>query len=179
MAGRVRVAETSGRRSLTVKRPRHWCRSVGNWPSLVQLKFTLPCALTRTESSENRARATITAEVARLTTAAHSARTGKARAFQGAVAVLKQRHSDRATSATAVTSRNPRFSTAGDKSATQRALGELREFFNRYRTSLRSWRAGQKRAAFPTGTWWMVQFHAATIGEAASSRAPPSARLAS
>jgi putative transposase len=53
----------------------------------------------------------------------------------------------------------------GNEDVYEAAIAALRSFRAAYRKALARWRDGERGVAFPKGTWWMREFHAATVNE--------------
>ena len=59
---------------------------------------------------------------------------------------------------------NPQFAAAGNRAAATEAVKRLRAFKAQYARALAAWTAGNRRACFPVGTWWMRVCHGARCG---------------
>jgi len=73
-------------------------------------------------------------------------------------------HTKRAKSYEVFGSLNPQFSAAGNRAAATEAVKRLRAFKAQYARALAAWTAGNRRACFPAGTWWMRVCHGARCG---------------
>jgi hypothetical protein len=84
--------------------------------------------------------------------------------FVGPRRVLRLAHTKRAKSYEVFGSLNPQFAAAGNRAAATEAVKRLRAFKAQYARALAAWTAGNRRACFPVGTWWMRVCHGARCG---------------
>ncbi len=84
--------------------------------------------------------------------------------FVGPRRVLRLAHTKRARSYEVFGSLNPQFAAAGNRAAATEAVKRLRAFKAQYARALAAWTAGDRRARFPEGTWWMRVCHGALCG---------------
>ena len=75
--------------------------------------------------------------------------------FKGVRRVQRTPHTARGRSYEMFGKINPRFRAAGDRELAAQAVAEFRAFNADYDRALAGWTAGDRRAVFPYGTWWM------------------------
>jgi putative transposase len=155
------------RRTITVKRPRHFFRDDGDLPEQVTLTLGIPSELGNVEEIL----ATVRRRVAEVEEeqAAKRARTGAT--VLGRRAVCKQSWRDRPRSHEPRFGLRPRVA-ARNKWARIEALQRNAAFVEAYRAARALWLAGQL-TLFPPGTYWLRRF--ANVPVAAPPRASPSA----
>lgn len=80
----------------------------------------------------------------------------------GARRAQRVHHGERASSWETFGGRNPRFAAAGDAEAATRTVERNRKFESDYDSALAGWTSGDRKVAFPPGTWWMRVHHKGT-----------------
>ena len=173
-AGAVRYAEDwpgvvtrgkdLGKAVWTAKRPEVFFDPDNKrWPEQAMLCLTMPEGLGNHFSDPI---ALIKEESRRLQQQARQELEAKGRHFLGAERVLKISPYKRATSWEEIRDLDPTFAVGrGQPEARELAITALRAFRGAYRAALELWRGGDRTAAFPSGTWWMVTFHNAATAD--------------
>lgn len=147
--------EDVGNLVVRVKRPdAYFAKDNPQWPDELTLKLTMPAMLEDAYGVEG-ARARIAEEVKRLEREALEESRKRGVAFRGVRRVLRTPYTARARSYEAFGTLNPRFSAAGDPEAAARCVRELRQFDRDYEPALAKLAAGDRKALFPFGTWWL------------------------
>jgi len=147
---------------MKIKRPKVYFRDFALWPAEITLELVMPAMLVA-EYGEEEARRLIEAEVRKLESEALEKSKELGVPFAGRRKVLNAHHTKRARSYEVFGSRNPRFKAAGDIGAALDKIDELRREERQYKEALGRWTAGDRRAIFPYGTWWMKVHHGARV----------------
>lgn len=159
--GAKTLAQDIGTRVIRVERPDcFFDPNNPEWPEVVELELTMPQML-EAEYGAEEARRRIGERVKEYEREALQESKRRGIAFRGARRVLRTPHTVRANSYEEFGAVNPRFSAAGDRQAAQRKIASVRQFNHDYDEALGAWTAGDRRAVFPYGTWWMVVHHGA------------------
>ncbi|MCP5045065.1 MAG: transposase [bacterium] len=151
-----------GQRVVTVKRPDvYFDPNNPDWPDEVSIPIVMPKLLTDAYGSDDACREVLAAALDELLrkTRRDNQRTG--RGYAGAKRVLKIRHTRRANSRETFGSRKPTFAAAGNQQVARACIDRRRTFLAAYRDAWTSWKAGDRTAVFPYGTWKMRIFHGA------------------
>ena len=160
--GAKTLARDIGRRVIRVQRPNFYLDPTNaQWPEWIELKLEMPAMLIEYYGSLEAAQDAIEAEVRLLERQARQKSEETGRSFTGARRVLRTRHTAQSTSHEETGARNPRFAAAGDQRAASAAIRRFRTFDYEYGVALARWRAGDRTAEFPAGTWWMRVHHGA------------------
>ena len=155
-----------GRRTVKVKRPRHYFNPDNPcWPEVVELRLQMPAVLEEEYGAEL-ARERIGQRLRARERKASEARKRSGRSALGARRVLRRPFVHRASSHEVFGALNPRFSAAGHRGVAREAAKRLRAFKVQYEQALARWMGGDRSARFPAGTWWMRVFHGALCGPA-------------
>src|SRR5690606_13124732 len=152
-----------GVRVIRVKRPPvYFNPSNPRWPNEVEIRFVMPPLLEEAFGAEG-ARQRIAEEVKRLEHEAWHKAEELGTSFKAAKRVMRVPHTARARSYEVFGKLNPRFTAAGDSACGAEKAAALRAFDAAYERALRRWTAGDRRAVFPYGTWWMRVHHGARV----------------
>lgn len=153
-----------GTRVVHVKRPPHYFDPENSrWPSEIELALEMPVSL-ELEYGPDLARERIAARVRQREHRAWNEARRTGRSFIGPRRVLRLPYTKRATSYEVFGALNPQFAAAGNRTAATEAIRRLRAFQAQYRQALAKWMGGDRRACFPSGTWWMRVCHGARCG---------------
>jgi hypothetical protein len=129
---------------------------------VVELHITIPAAL-EAEMEPDEVRRRVAARVREYEAEALARAKETGRPFLGARRARRVRPTDRARSWEDFGSRNPRFAASGDREAARAASERYRRFNAEYDEALARWTAGDRKAVFPYGTWWMRVHHGARV----------------
>jgi putative transposase len=122
-------------------------------PPMVEDAFSDPIAVIKREYEE-------------LQRKARQEMTENRRVCMGRDRVMKVSPYQRATAWEEIRALNPTFAVGrGQHEARKLAIAALKAFRRAYRAALELWRAGDRTAVFPQGTWWMATFHQAPVAE--------------
>jgi putative transposase len=147
-----------GQQRLLAKRPRDYFDPKGGSDGAVELVIAPPRAALELADWDRR----LAEEIAALVAKAHVAVRALGWRFLGRAAVLAASFVARAKSYE--TKRGVVPKVAAIHRETRRAvLREYAQFYAAYDDALVAWRAGDRRAVFPSGTWWMRVHHAALV----------------
>ena len=136
------------------------------WPPFVELRLTMPPAAQQLGVTDDEFRALVAEEVANQEQAAREKVKERGGAFLGADRCRKLSPFRQAHSWEPVRDRNPTFAVGrGNRDAFLEAVRRLRAFRLAYRQRLEAWRAGERNAPFPAGTWLMRHRHGAAVEE--------------
>ena len=136
------------------------------WPPVVELRLAMPHAAEELGVTDEQFRELVAEEVAKQEKAAHAKVKELGWAFLGADRCLKLSPFRRARSWEPIRDRNPTFAVGrGKREAFFEAVRRLRAFRLEYRQRLEAWRAGERSAPFPAGTWLMRHRHGAAVEE--------------
>lgn len=154
-----------------IERPeQYFSANDDKWPPVVELRLTVPPAAEQLGVSDDQFRQLVAEEVARQEEAAREKANEQGLAFLGADRCRKLSPFRRARSPEPLRSRNPAFAVGrGNREAYLEAVARLRAFRLAYRERLEAWRAGERSAPFPAGTWMMRHRHGAAVGEPATA----------
>jgi len=142
------------------------------WPPVVELRLAMPRAAEQLGVSDDGFRELVADEVERQEKAARENVKERGWAFLGADRCLKLSPFRRARSWEPLRSRNPTFAVGrGNREAFFEAVARLRAFRLAYRQRLEAWRAGERNAPFPAGTWLMRHRHGAAVEEPVATAA--------
>ena len=134
------------------------------WPPTAELRLTIPEAARQLGVSDDEFRALVAEEVAAQEKAARERVKERGWAFLGADRCRRLSPFGRAQSHEPIRGRNPTFAVGrGNRDAFLEAVRRLRAFRRAYRQRLEAWRAGERSAPFPEGTWLMRHRHGAAI----------------
>jgi len=148
-----------GTRIIRVERPDSFFDPTNpKWPDVGELRLEMPERLEATYGAEE-ARRLIAGNVCRREREALSESKKHGIAFKGVRRVERMPHTARARSYEVFGKVNPRFRASGNRALAQDKVRELREFDAEYDQALARWSAGDRRAVFPYGTWWMRVHH--------------------
>ena len=156
-----------GRGVIKATRPDFYI-SEGNeqWEEELTLPLTLPPMFAH-ENDETLNRL-VAAELESLERAAHNELREKRGRFLGVAKIMKLSPRDRAKTPKPRGQLNPTFAVGrGNAEALKECIEKRRAFLNHYRQALARWRAGDRDAVFPPGTWWMRVFHKAKTADTA------------
>jgi hypothetical protein len=131
-----------------------------DWPREIEFQLYMPESLEAKYGADG-ARELIAASVRRREQQALAESKQRGIPFKGVRRILRTPHTARARSYEVFGKSNPRFRAAGDWDRASRKVQELRDFDECYDSALARWTRGDRRAAFPYGTWWMRIHHAA------------------
>ena len=150
-----------------VERPeQYFTANDDKWPPVVELRLTMPPAAAQLGVSDDQFRELVAEEVARLEAAARAEVKKRGWSVLGADRCLKLSPFKRARSWEPIRDRNPTFAVGRDnREAFFEAVARLRAFRLAYRQRLEAWRAGERNAPFPAGTWLMKHRHGAAVEE--------------
>jgi putative transposase len=160
--GLVTTPNDLGKGSWSAKRPTAYLdQQSSQWPEratlalqmppIIQEAYCDPIAVIKTEYEEQQQKA-------------REQLVAKGRHFMGADRVTKVSPYERATSWETLRSLDPTFAVGrGQQEARKLAIAAVKTFRRAYRTALRLWRTGNRKAVFPLGTWWMAIFHGAPV----------------
>jgi putative transposase len=145
---------------VTVERPGVFFRPNGKMPASVELEIAVPrlAAYDGVEAVAARLRVLL-AEKLRIARA-NVAATG--RTFLGRQGVLSTSRSGAASTPEPIRARRPRFA-ARTRARRCSALDRLRAFHAHYARALHAWRAGNRGAVFPAGTYLMRVRHSVLV----------------
>ena len=134
------------------------------WPPVVELRLTMPPAAQQLGVSDEEFRELVADEVAKQEKAAREKVKERGWAFVGVDRCRKLSPFRRARSWEPSRDRNPTFAVGrGNREAFIEAVRRLRTFRLAYRQRLQAWRAGERNAPFPAGTWLMRHRHGAAV----------------
>ena len=149
-----------GRTVLKATRPKVYFDAT-NWPELAELPIELPPMIAEAEADVFREH--VAKELAREVAIARA--TIAPENVLGAKRAATISPETRAKTPEPARKRNPTFAAGrGHSDIAAMAARAVTAFRAIYRAALAKWRAGDRNAAFPEGTWWMRVFHAASIG---------------
>lgn len=143
--------ELIGGAPIEARRPEHFFDPKGSMPEMAMLELTVPPGFDSAEAF----RAQLTDALARFEGQASRDHGGH---FVGVARVLAQKPTARPAAGEPRRGLNPRVA-AKDKWKRIEALGRLKEFLDAYRTAWVAWRAGQRGAVFPLGTYLLRVMH--------------------
>ena len=151
----------------TVERPEQFFRADDDkWPPTVELRLTMPPAAAQLGISDDEFRELVAAEVAEQERAARERVKERGDTFLGVDRCRKLSPFRRARSPEPVRDRNPTFAVGrGNREAFLESAARLRAFRLAYHQRLEAWRAGERTAPFPAGTWLMRHRHGAAVEE--------------
>lgn len=154
-----------GRACWRIERPAHYFRADDDkWPPVVELHLAMPPAAAQLGLSDDQFRELVAEEVAQQEKAARRELTARRGSFLGADRCRKLDPFRRARTPEPLRSRNPTLAVGrGNREALVEAIARLRAFRLAYRQRLESWRAGERGAPFPAGTWLMRHRHGAAV----------------
>ena len=157
----------------TVERPtEYFAQDDAKWPPEVELRLHMPRAARDLGLTDAELRNVVADELDQLERAARARAKELGLGFLGADRCAKLSPFGRARSPEPERSRNPCFAVGrGNREAFFEAAERLRAFRLAYRQVFTAWRAGQRDAAFPAGTWLMRHRHGARVEEPARSAA--------
>lgn len=133
---------------IVVQRPSHFFRANGGMPESVELELTVPPGF----ASADEFRALLLEALSEREALAARRLEEEGRSFLGARRVLAQSPTSRAASEAPRRGLKPRVA-ARDRWKRIEALARLREFLRAYREAWNAWRAGDRDAVFPAGTY--------------------------
>ena len=147
-----------GQQRILVKRPRDYFDPKGSSDDEVELLVVPPPAALELADWDRR----LAAEISALVAKAHEAVRALGWRLLGRVAVLASSFVARAKGYEIKRGVVPKI--AAIHRETRRAvLQEYARFYAAYDDALSAWRAGDREAVFPPGTWWMRVHHAASV----------------
>jgi putative transposase len=146
------LSDLLNRRTITVRRPRHFFRAGGSMPAVVTLELTIPSELGDPEALLAELRRRVASFEARCVTE----RQGTGRRVLGRRGVLRQDWRRGPSSPAPRRGLRPRIA-ARNRWARAEALLRDRAFEMAYRDARRLWLAGRP-ALFPPGTYWLRRF---------------------
>ena len=147
-------------RGLRVQRPKAYFGPRSRSPREIELRITPPPRIRDVA-------ARVGAAVAEAVERARAAVAAKGWSFLGRAKVLSTSFVKRARSLERKRKIVPRVA-ARSMFVRVRMLDAIREFRRAYHAALATWRAGERSAEFPDGTWWMRVFHGANVVSAPS-----------
>ena len=150
------------RRTIKVRRPLRYFRSIGRMPARVTLRLHVPSELDR----DGTLLAALRDEVAAREKVASTERARTGRRVVGCRALRAQHWNDAPTKPRPRGQLNPTIA-ARSRWARVEALGRNRAFLDAYRAARKRWCAGEP-ATFPPGTYWLSRFTSARLVEADS-----------
>lgn len=143
--------------TVVASRPSVYFHPRGSAPESVELQI-VPSPGVDADAWTERVRQAVSDEVAKAKE--HVCRQG--RAFMGAAAVMAKSFLERAKSYEVKRAINPILA-ARDVRVREVFQRVLRGFQRAYAAALAAWKAGDRFAAFPFGTWWMRVHHGALV----------------
>jgi len=147
-----------------VARPTAYFDSSGEMPNQVQLRIEPPAEV---GGGLDNWCARVAEAVAAKVRKARAAVVKQGLAFLGPRVVMKKSFLTRATKQEAKRQLNPILATKDVR--LRRTILRLEQAFRvAHRSALRAWKAGDRRAVFPFGTWWMRVHHGAGVMPAAA-----------
>ena len=154
-----------GDRVLRVARPNFFFDPKNpQWPAEIELELTWPQMLLDAGYTPESIHSAVSAEVVNREATARKELQREGKHFVGADRVARSSPYRRATTAEPLRGLNPTFATGrGHKDAFLEAVSRLRAFRVAYRQALDRWRAGDRTALFPRGTWIMRVLHNACV----------------
>ena len=146
-----------------VGRPTAYFDASGEMPKQVQLRIEAPAGLGNLDDWRGR----VTEAVAAKVRGARASVAQQGLAFLGPRVVMKQSFLTRATKHELKRRINPVLA-AKDVWIRQTFLRLEKAFRAAHRSAVRAWKAGERCAVFPFGTWWMRVHHGAGVMPAAA-----------
>lgn len=147
-----------GDQRLLVPRPRDYFDPRGTSPDVAELVIAAPAAALEVDDWARR----LEAEISALVGNAHRDTHALGVRFLGRQAVLATSFIARAKSYETKRGTVPKIA-AIDRSTRAASIAAHRCFRGAYATALDAWKAGDRRAVFPRGTWWMRVHHGALV----------------
>ena len=161
--GAKTLPQDIGTRVVRAKRPDvYFDPNNPDWPEWAEVRLVMPDSLVEKYGAEG-ARRRIADVVRRHEHKAFSEAKARGIAFKGARRVVRTPHTVRARSYEVFGKINPRISAAGDAELAAAKISQLRQFDADYDDTLARWTAGDRRAVFPHGTWWMRIHHGVRV----------------
>jgi len=156
-----------GRGSIEATRPNFYFSSKNpQWEEKITLPITLPPMIAQEDGAKFRGM--VGAELASLEVKAHAKIRRQGRRFLGAARAMQISPMDRAKTPRPKGKLNPMFAVGrGNAEALEACIAVYRAFLKQYYEALEKWRAGDRDAVFPAGTWWMRVFHKAKTADMA------------
>ena len=156
-----------------IRRPeQYFSADDDKWPPVVELRLTMPPAARQLGITDDQFRELVADELARQEQAAREKVKELGWSVLGADRCRKLSPFRRARSSEPIRDRNPCFAVGrGNRAAFLEAVERLRAFRLAYRQRLEAWRAGERNAPFPAGTWLMRHQHGAAVEEAVAAAA--------
>jgi len=139
-------------RELVAKRPKWFFDDKGDMPEEARLRLTVPPCFEHMEPKEYAEM--VNQEVKRRERACHEEAANEGRTYLGRRNVLKQSPFDYPPSSEPRRGLSPRVA-CKDKWKRIEALQRLRSFWHHYREAWLRFKAGNRNAVFPYGTYWM------------------------
>ena len=149
-----------GEQRLLVKRPREYFDPNGDADDEIELLIVPPRAALELADWDRR----LAAEISALVAEAHVAVSELGWRFLGKAAVLAASFVARAKSYEIKRGVVPKIA-AIHRETRKAVIREYARFHAAYDVALAAWRAGDRGALFPPGTWWMRVHHAALVVE--------------